>query len=225
MKAEYIALWRRDHLKMGVGRIASRSPPFRKQPAVVTSLHRTGTVQVSDTGGASLATSQRITVADAPLYNLRTAALKPTEGIGTGAVLVANFFDLNPAAPTTDFTAVVNWGNGTSLTVSSSDFVSLGNGDFAVLADHLFSTSGAYKLSVQGGRRRRRQRLWQVQDRRDVNPLPGTSWAIPPPHLGTNRTSANLQRLQGTSPQTGCSAHRCILWSWFSSVRILSPSD
>jgi hypothetical protein len=31
------------------------------------------------------------------------------------------------------------------------------------------------------------------------------------------------QLLQGTSPQTGCSAHRCNLWSWFSSVRILSP--
>jgi hypothetical protein len=35
----------------------------------------------------------------------------------------------------------------------------------------------------------------------------------------------SLLRLQGTSAQTGCSAHRCNLWSWFSSVRILSPSD
>jgi DNA-binding NtrC family response regulator len=29
--------------------------------------------------------------------------------------------------------------------------------------------------------------------------------------------------LQGTTPQTGCSVHRCSTWSWLSSVRILSP--
>lgn len=44
-------------------------------------------------------------------------------------------------------------------------------------------------------------------------------------HNCKNDVATIAKALQGTSPQTGCSAHRCNLWSWFSSVRSLPPSD
>ena len=64
---------------------------------------------------------------------------------------MATFHDNNLVAPTTDFMAVIHWGDGTSSTLTSSDFVALGNGDFAVLADHTFASQGTYTLSVQVG--------------------------------------------------------------------------
>src|SRR5688572_16535542 len=44
------------------------------------------------------------------------------------------------------------------------------------------------------------------------------SWTIGPRDLGY----CCMRRLQGTSPRTGCSAHRCDIFPWFLSVRTLS---
>ncbi len=105
-------------------------------------------VQVLDTGSASISGSRSITVADAPLTSLAVQNLHPAAGTGTGTVTVATFHDKNVAAPTGDFTAVIQWGDGTTTTVTGSGLQSLGSGDFAVLSSHIYPTSGAVTLSV-----------------------------------------------------------------------------
>jgi ELWxxDGT repeat protein len=105
-------------------------------------------VQVLDDGGATLSSSLTLTVADARLTSLSVQNPHATAGRDTGTFTVATFHDNNLFAPTTDFTAIINWGDGSTSTLPSSDFVSEGNGNFAVLADHLFATSGSFTLSV-----------------------------------------------------------------------------
>jgi hypothetical protein len=105
-------------------------------------------VQVLDDGGASVAGSLTISVADARLGSLSVKNPNATAGHDTGTFTVATFHDNNLAAPTSDFTAVIHWGDGSSSTLTASDFVSQGNGNFAVLADHLFASAGTFTLSV-----------------------------------------------------------------------------
>jgi PKD repeat protein len=105
-------------------------------------------VKVRDDGGATIAGGLSIGVADARLTNLGVQNPHATAGTDTGTFTVATFHDNNLFAPATDFTAVIHWGDGTTSTLTASDFVSEGNGNFAVLADHLFASSGSYTLSV-----------------------------------------------------------------------------
>jgi hypothetical protein len=108
-------------------------------------------VQVRDDGGASVSAGLGIKVADAALGSLILNNPHATAGQDTGTFTVATFHDNNVAAPTADFTAVVHWGDGTSSTITAADIVSLGKGNFAVLADHTFATAGTVTLSVQVG--------------------------------------------------------------------------
>jgi hypothetical protein len=63
---------------------------------------------------------------------------------------VTTFHNSNAAAPATDFTATITWGDGGTTTLSGTAgyIVALGNGNFAVLAAHTFGKSGALTLSV-----------------------------------------------------------------------------
>jgi hypothetical protein len=106
-------------------------------------------VRLLDAGGAGASITSRVAVADAPLGNLAVVNPGATEGIGTGNVEVATFHDANLHAPTSDFTAVVRWGDGSSSTVSGASIVALGRGNFAVQASHTYAEEGAYTLSVQ----------------------------------------------------------------------------
>jgi hypothetical protein len=105
-------------------------------------------VQVNDVSGSSISGSQGLRVADARLPALGVANLQATHGHSTGTVTVATFSDLNAAAPAADFTAVINWGDGSTTTVSGAGIVSEGSGNFAVLASHLYGTAGSVTLSV-----------------------------------------------------------------------------
>jgi hypothetical protein len=52
-------------------------------------------------------------VADAPITATAKPILPPqTTGVSSGSLLVATFVDANPSAPTSDFTASINWGDG-----------------------------------------------------------------------------------------------------------------
>jgi hypothetical protein len=108
-------------------------------------------VQVLDKGGASISTSATLAVADAPLSSLSLTNPNATAGTDTGTFTVATFHDANGAAPVTDFTAVVQWGDGSTTTLTSSAFQAQGGGNFAVLTHHLYATAGSYTLSVQVG--------------------------------------------------------------------------
>jgi hypothetical protein len=61
---------------------------------------------------------------------------------------VANFHDSNSAAPLSDFTAVIAWGDGGTSTVSGSGIVAQGGGNVAVKASHTYTTAGTFTLSV-----------------------------------------------------------------------------
>jgi hypothetical protein len=108
-------------------------------------------VQILDKGGSSISTSATLAVADAPLSSLILTNPNATAGQDTGTFTVATFHDANAGAPVTDFTGVVQWGDGTTTTLTSSAFQGQGGGNFAVPSDHLYASSGTYTLSVQIG--------------------------------------------------------------------------
>jgi hypothetical protein len=103
-------------------------------------------VAVLDVGGASISGSITVSVADAPLAGLNISDPGATEGQSFSGVVVATFSDSNAAAPATDFTATVTWGDGTS---NSASVVSLGGGAFEVVSGHTYAEEGTNTLAVQ----------------------------------------------------------------------------
>jgi RHS repeat-associated protein len=106
-------------------------------------------VQVHDDGGSTLADSGSVTVAEAPLTGVSVNPLSATEGQAVDTATVATFTDSNSAAPASDFTAVINWGDGSTSTASGTGIVAQGGGSFAVLASHVYAEEGSHSLSVQ----------------------------------------------------------------------------
>ena len=101
-------------------------------------------VNISDAAGATASTSSTATVGDAVLSGTgRSVAL--IEG-ATFTGQVAGFTDANPNATVADFTATINWGDGTAL--SSGTIVANGLGGFTVSGSHVYSDEGSYSLSV-----------------------------------------------------------------------------
>lgn len=102
------------------------------------------TIFVNDVGGSTLAIPLTVTVADAPLSSQGTS-FGLVEG-QTFSGTVATFIDGNPSAPLTDFTATVDWGDGTTPTTGS--IVPGGSGGFLVKGTHVFDESGAKPWTI-----------------------------------------------------------------------------
>src|SRR5580704_14776217 len=68
-----------------------------------------------------------------------------TEGITTGTTTVATFTDPNPNASASDFTATIDWGDGTSTT---GTVVAQSTGGFAVDGVHVYADEGKYTVGV-----------------------------------------------------------------------------
>jgi len=107
-----------------------------------------GTVTVTGPNcpGGSVTDTLSASVADAALTAgpngaVNATATQPFNGT------VATFTDANPGAPASDFTATINWGDGTS---SSPGTASGSGGQFAVSGSHTYATfgSGSYFISV-----------------------------------------------------------------------------
>jgi hypothetical protein len=58
---------------------------------------------------------------------------------------VATFTDANPGAPVSDFTATIDWGDGTT---SAGTITALPGGGFAVSGDHEYKRKGTYSVTV-----------------------------------------------------------------------------
>jgi hypothetical protein len=120
---------------------------------VVTGSHTyvtTGTftpnVDVSGDGG-SLTILDTVNVAD-PLTAGPSFTIDTTEGVSTGTVEVGTFTDSNPTAPVSDFTASINWGDGTSTatgTVSQPGGVGTA---FVVTGSHTYAATGTFTPNV-----------------------------------------------------------------------------
>src|SRR5262249_20545503 len=95
---------------------------------------------------SSLSGSSGVVVADAPLGALSIHNPHATEGVGFSGFAVTTFRDGNAAAPATDFTATVTWGDGSS---SAASVIATGGGHFAVLAFYTDPGEGGDTLSAQ----------------------------------------------------------------------------
>jgi hypothetical protein len=81
----------------------------------------------------------------APDIDLTASAVTGVEGNSTGAVTVASFTDGSDASPASDFTASINWGDGTS----SAGTVNGGLGaQYTVTASHTYAEEGSYKTAI-----------------------------------------------------------------------------
>ncbi len=104
------------------------------------------TVTVTDDvpGTATATATNSITVAEADSLSGTGATISATEGTGfSGAV--ATFTDTNPAGDPADFTASIDWGDGTTTTGTVSG--SFG-GPFTVSGDHAYIDEGTFSTTV-----------------------------------------------------------------------------
>jgi hypothetical protein len=99
-------------------------------------------VQITETGGATVSTTSKATVADAALA-ATAVNVSATEGASFSG-LVASFTDANPNATAGDFTATIYWGDGTN----SAGTVVASNGGFNVTGSHTYAEEGALPVSV-----------------------------------------------------------------------------
>ena len=105
------------------------------------------TVTISDVGGASATVKPIATVGDAAL-SATAVPVVATEGTTFNGT-VATFADANPAGPTGDYTATIDWGDGSPLTtVSGSAFTSAAGGVFSVPSSHVYSAGGTASVTV-----------------------------------------------------------------------------
>ena len=100
------------------------------------------TVVVDDVDGTS-SIAETVTVADAPL-SVAPTTLKVVKKTAFTAT-VATFTDANPQASASDFTASLDWGDGT---VSAGTVSALAGGGFAVGGSHQYEAKGSYPISV-----------------------------------------------------------------------------
>jgi hypothetical protein len=102
----------------------------------------TVTVTVTDAIAQTATVSDTATVADAALSAGPAVAITGSENLVFSGT-VATFSDANAAAPLSDFTATISWGDGTS----SAGTVS-GTGPYTVTGSHTYLEGGAYATSV-----------------------------------------------------------------------------
>ncbi|HVA44887.1 MAG TPA: DUF4214 domain-containing protein, partial [Pirellulales bacterium] len=98
-------------------------------------------VLTDDTPGTATATaSATITVAPAATITpVGTVTISATEGTTFSSTALATFTDTDATAVASDFTATINWGDGSTLdTVSGASITGLG-GTFTVAGSHLYS--------------------------------------------------------------------------------------
>src|SRR5581483_7824374 len=100
-------------------------------------------VTVTDAGGSSSSATSTATIADAPI-TASAASISGVEGTQVTAV-VATFTDSNPSAPLGDFTATINWGDGTT---STGTVVAQSGGGFAVNGTHTYAEEGNYQTVI-----------------------------------------------------------------------------
>jgi hypothetical protein len=103
------------------------------------------TVMVMDDGGQSAAAATQIEVADAPLTATPAGPLTATAGLA-GTFGLAHFSDADPLGATSDYTAMVEWGDGTgSAGTVTADL----SGGFDVAGTHGYTAPGIHTVSVR----------------------------------------------------------------------------
>jgi hypothetical protein len=102
-------------------------------------------VKVTSTGGASTAINSTAKIADAGL-SAAAVSFSGSEGQAFNGT-VAQFIDSNPNASGPNFTATINWGDGTASTAGGISFNS-GAGKWQVNGSHTYRVGGTYHPTV-----------------------------------------------------------------------------
>lgn len=111
-------------------------------------------VTVTDAAGGTDTQSGAVVVNDAPLWNGYMAVMScmANSSLATSPIPIAYFTDSNPSPDLNDFTATINWGDGTSDSVSSATGsivpLSGSGGMWAVMGNHTYGPAGLYSVSV-----------------------------------------------------------------------------
>ena len=111
---------------------------------------RTIVVSLADNapGTATATVTQTATVTDAPLRAQAAPTLSATEGASSGSVVLATFTDANPGDHTSDFSAAINWGDGTAVDTTTGS-VSFNAGIYTLMGSHTYAEDGTYFASVR----------------------------------------------------------------------------
>jgi hypothetical protein len=105
----------------------------------------TATLADDAPGTATGTSTVAVTVAEADSLSAGTGqTISATEGIAFGSTTLATFSDTNTAAPASDFTAIIDWGDGSS----STGTVAGGSGSFTASGNHTYAEEGAYSIQV-----------------------------------------------------------------------------
>jgi hypothetical protein len=109
-------------------------------------------VTVTDTGSptAFSATGASVAViADGALTAGAAVALTPNTGVALPAsTVVGSFTDANPAAPVTDFTAVIDWGDGSANSLGTITQPGGAGTAFDVTGGHTYNRPGTYTITA-----------------------------------------------------------------------------
>jgi hypothetical protein len=100
-------------------------------------------VTIKDVGTATTSVNGTAAVADAPL-SAAGVSVSTTAGAAFNGV-VATFSDANPAAPVSDFTATITWGDGQS---SPGSVIRTATGGFQVTGTHTYAAGGSSAITV-----------------------------------------------------------------------------
>jgi hypothetical protein len=99
-------------------------------------------VSVLDDGGSTTSASGNTTVADAPLA---ASCATPTVSTAAFSGNTATFTDANPGATAADFTATIDWGDGST---SPGVVTGLVGGPFTVSGTHTYATLGSHTITT-----------------------------------------------------------------------------
>jgi hypothetical protein len=102
-------------------------------------------VSIDDIGGATAIASSMAVVAGAALAPAASSTEFTAFQGNAFSGAVAAFNDANPDAPAGDFTATINWGNGT---VNPGTILELGGGLFQVTGSNTYSSAGSFPVVV-----------------------------------------------------------------------------
>ena len=104
------------------------------------------TVTITDDDGDTLTTTQSVTVVRPPI-SLVVGSVEATPGVAFSNVEVANFTVPEVSDTASEFSAAINWGDGTPLDTTG---VIVGSaGMYHVLGSHTYTAGGEYTLQVE----------------------------------------------------------------------------
>ena len=105
------------------------------------------TITKTATGATAIASSQAV-IASAPLTPGAPVTVNTNSGVLLTNTVLGSFTDVNPAAPVGDFSATIDWGDGTPTSLGTIAQPSGAGTPFDVEGTHAYAAAGSYALKI-----------------------------------------------------------------------------